>query len=264
MDDILVFRNDAFGEVRVADIDSKPMFAATDVARALGYQNPAEAIATHCKTADIAIRYVPHRNSLGGTNVQYISESNVYRLVMRSKLPQAEQFQDWVCDEVLPTIRKSGMYATPDTVEKMIDNPDFAIKLLENLKEERKKRLAVEAERDTMRPKALFADAVVTSDRSCLVSEMAKILKQNSVEIGQNRLFEWLRQNGYLCSKGEYYNMPTQRAVEMGLFEIKKTTVTKPDGSVLVTATPKITGKGQIYFVNKFLAHKMVQQKEFA
>lgn len=117
---------------------------------------------------------------------------------------------------------------------------------------------------DTMRPKALFADAVVTSDRSCLVSEMAKILKQNSVEIGQNRLFEWLRQNGYLCSKGEYYNMPTQRAVEMGLFEIKKTTVTKPDGSVLVTTTPKITGKGQIYFVNKFLARKTIQQKEFA
>lgn len=117
---------------------------------------------------------------------------------------------------------------------------------------------------DTMRPKALFAEAVATSDRSCLVSEMAKILKQNGVEMGQNRLFEWFRKNGYLCSKGEYYNMPTQRAVEMGLFEIKKTSVAKPDGSVLVTSTPKITGKGQIYFVNKFLTRKNVPQKEYA
>lgn len=115
---------------------------------------------------------------------------------------------------------------------------------------------------DAMRPKALFAEAVATSDRSCLVSEMAKILRQNGVEMGQNRLFEWLRRGGYLCSKGEYYNLPTQRAVEMGLFEIKKTTVSKPDGSVLVTTTPKITGKGQIYFVNKFLSRNNAMQKE--
>lgn len=114
---------------------------------------------------------------------------------------------------------------------------------------------------DAMRPKALFAEAVATSDRSCLVSEMAKILRQNGVEMGQNRLFEWLRRGGYLCTKGEYYNLPTQRAVEMGLFEIKKTTVSKPDGSVLVTTTPKITGKGQIYFVNKFLSRNNVSQQ---
>ena len=135
----------------------------------------------------------------------------------------------------------------------MIENPDFAIQLLQNLKEERTRRLAIEAEREAARPKELFADAVATSDRSCLVAELAKILQQNGVNIGQNRLFEWLRTNGYLCSKGEYYNQPTQRAMEMGLFEVKKTAINKPDGSVLVSCTTKVTGKGQVYFVNKFL-----------
>ena len=106
---------------------------------------------------------------------------------------------------------------------------------------------------EAMRPKALFADAVACSDRSCLVSELAKILSQNGISIGQNRLFRWLRANGYLCGKGEYYNQPTQRAMEQGLFEIKKTAITKPDGTVLTTTTTKITGKGQVYFVNKFL-----------
>ena len=259
MNDIQIFKNNAFGEVRVAEINGSPMFCASDVCNVLGYANPSKAISDH---VDEDERY--NQSLERGGTMLFITESGLYSLVLRSNKPNAKLFRKWVTSEVLPSIRKSGMYATPDTIEKMIDNPDFAIKLLENLKEERKKRLAVEAERDTMRPKALFAEAVATSDRSCLVSEMAKILKQNGVEMGQNRLFEWLRQNGYLCSRGEYYNMPTQRSVEMELFEIKKTSVAKPDGSVLVTTTPKITGKGQIYFVNKFLARKNVPQKEYA
>lgn len=127
------------------------------------------------------------------------------------------------------------------------------IRLATNLKEERAKRIEAENTIKQQQPKVLFADAVATSERSCLVAELAKILQQNGVNIGQNRLFGWLRDNGYLCSKGEYYNQPTQRAMELGLFEVKKTAINKPDGSVLVSCTTKITGKGQVYFVNKFL-----------
>ena len=254
MNNIQIFKSEHFGEVRVTEIDNKPMFAASDVAKALGYSRPADAVTAHCK--GVAILPTPSTNQFGAVVMQdmkYITESDVYRLVMRSKLPQAEQFQDWLCDDVLPSIRKHGAYATPDTVEKMIENPDFAIQLLQTLKEERMKRIAIEAEREAARPKELFADAVATSDRSCLVAELAKILQQNGVNIGQNRLFDWLRKNGYLCSKGEYYNQPTQRAMEMGLFKVNKTAINKPDGSVLVSCTTKVTGKGQVYFVHKFL-----------
>lgn len=254
MNNIQIFKSEHFGEVRVTEIDNKPMFAASDVAKALGYSRPADAVTAHCK--GVAILPTPSTNQFGAVVMQdmkYITESDVYRLVMRSKLPQAEQFQDWLCDDVLPSIRKHGAYATPDTVEKMIANPDFAIQLLQTLKEERMKRIAIEAEREAARPKELFADAVATSDRSCLVAELAKILQQNGVNIGQNRLFDWLRKNGYLCSKGEYYNQPTQRAMEMGLFKVNKTAINKPDGSVLVSCTTKVTGKGQVYFVHKFL-----------
>lgn len=254
MNNIQIFKSEHFGEVRVTEIDNKPMFAASDVAKALGYSRPADAVTAHCKGG--AILPTPSTNQFGAVVMQdmkYITESDVYRLVMRSKLPQAEQFQDWLCDDVLPSIRKHGAYATPDTVEKMIANPDFAIQLLQTLKEERMKRIAIEAEREAARPKELFADAVATSDRSCLVAELAKILQQNGVNIGQNRLFDWLRKNGYLCSKGEYYNQPTQRAMEMGLFKVNKTAINKPDGSVLVSCTTKVTGKGQVYFVHKFL-----------
>lgn len=254
MNNIQIFKSEHFGEVRVTEIDNKPMFAASDVAKALGYSRPADAVTAHCK--GVAILPTPSTNQFGAVVMQdmkYITESDVYRLVMRSKLPQAEQFQDWLCDDVLPSIRKHGAYATPDTIEKMIENPDFAIQLLQTLKEERMKRIAIEAEREAARPKELFADAVATSDRSCLVAELAKILQQNGVNIGQNRLFDWLRRNGYLCSKGEYYNQPTQRAMEMGLFKVNKTAINKPDGSVLVSCTTKVTGKGQVYFVHKFL-----------
>ena len=132
-------------------------------------------------------------------------------------------------------------------------NPDTVLMLAQNWRDERAKRIELEEKNKELEPKALFADAVATSDRSCLVSELAKILNQNGVSIGQNRLFQWLRENGCLCSKGEYYNQPAQKSMELGLFELKKTSITKPDGTVFVTVTTKVTGKGQIYFVNKFL-----------
>ena len=183
----------------------------------------------------------------------YSPEKDVYRLIMRSNLPDAEKFQDWVCDEVLPSIRKYGAYMTNETLEKALTSPDFLIQLATNLKEEKQKRIEAEQKIQKDAPKVLFADAVSTSQRSCLVAELAKILQQNGVNIGQNRLFTWMRENGYLCQKGQYYNQPTQKAMELGLFELKQTSITKPDGSVLVTTTTKVTGKGQIYFVEKFL-----------
>ena len=173
---------------------------------------------------------------------------------MKSKLPDAEKFQDWVCDEVLPSIRKHGAYMTSDTLEKALTSPDFLIQLATNLKRRKNRSVSKPNRRfRKMHLKSFFADAVSTSQRSCLVAELAKILQQNGVNIGQNRLFSWMRENGYLCQKGDYYNQPTQKAMKLGLFELKKTTITKPDGSVLVTTTTKVTGKGQIYFVEKFL-----------
>jgi anti-repressor protein len=266
--DIQIFKNNQFGEVRVAEIDGKIMFAATEIAACLGYENPRDAILYHCKSGNVEKRYFAHENGIGGVYVNFIPEGEVYRLIIHSKLKEAEKFQDWVFDDVLPSIRKHGGYLTPQTIEEAILNPDTLIRLATNLKDERQKRIAAEQQRqelqaanDALRPKALFADAVVTSDKSILIAELAKILKQNGIDIGQNRLFAWLRENSYLCSKGEAYNQPSQKAMQMGLFEIKKTTITKPDGSVLVTCTTKVSGKGQLYFVDKFLGKKSIVEQ---
>ena len=177
----------------------------------------------------------------------------MYTVILRSDSPKAKPMQKWVTNEVLPSIRKHGAYMTNETLEKALTSPDFLIQLATNLKEEKQKRIEAESKIQQDAPKVLFADAVSTSQRSCLIAELAKILQQNGVNIGQNRLFSWMRDNGDLCQKGQYYNQPTQKSMELGLFEIKQTTITKPDGSVLVTTTTKVTGKGQIYFVNKFL-----------
>lgn len=250
MSGIQIFRNEAFGEVRVTEVDGRPMFVASDIAKALGYANPAKAVIDHCK--GVSILETPTNGGI--QQVKYIPEADVYRLVMRSKLPAAEQFQDWVCEEILPSIRRSGGYIAAredDTPELIMARALVVAK--ETIERAQNRIRSLEAENAANAPKALFADAVASSDRSCLVAELAKILQQNGVKIGQNRLFQWLRDKGYLGTKGDYYNQPTQRAMEMGLFEIKKTSITKPDGVVLVTATTKVTGKGQIYFVNKFL-----------
>ena len=250
MNGIQIFRNEAFGEVRVTEVDRQPMFVASDVAKALGYANPAKAVIDHCK--GVSILETPTNGGI--QQVKYIPEGDVYRLVMRSKLPAAEQFQDWVCEEILPSIRRTGGYIAAkenDTPELIMARALMVAK--ETIERAQNRIRSLENENAANAPKVLFADAVATSDRSCLVAELAKILQQNGVKIGQNRLFEWLRDKGYLGTKGDYYNQPPQRAMEMGLFEIKKTSITKPDGVVLVTATTKVTGKGQIYFVNKFL-----------
>lgn len=252
MNEITIFSNPQFGEIRtLADETNEPQFCAKDVATALGYADTADAISRHCKSGKKVFR--PHANGVGGVNMVFITEKDVYRLIMRSNLPDAEKFQDWVCDEVLPTIRKHGVYATPQTIDSLLADPDNAIKVFQTLKEERLLRQIAEAKIKEDAPKVLFADAVAGSSTSCLIGELAKILTQNGYKIGQNRLFEKLRNEGYLGVKGEYYNIPNQRYQEMGLFDVKKRTINNPDGSIIVKTTTKVTGKGQSYFINKFL-----------
>lgn len=234
--------------VRTIMINSEPYFVGKDVAEILGYSNPRDAIKKHIDDED---KGVAKCDTLGGSqNQTVINESGLYSLIIGSKLPTAKRFKHWVTSEVLPAIRKHGAYA----VDELLDDPDLAIKAFTALKEERTKRKALEAQNAVMIPKAVFADAVTTSDSCILIGDLAKLLRQNGVEIGQKRLFEWLRTHGFLIKRrGADWNSPTQRAMEMGLFEIKETAITHSDGHVTISKTTKVTGKGQIYFVNRFL-----------
>lgn len=250
MNALKIFENSEFGMIRTIEEDGKVLFCGKDVAIALGYKRPADAIAAHCKGS--VIRRLPTKG--GEQDMKFIPEGDVYRLVAKSELPGAERFERWIFDEVLPSIRKHGAYMTPETLEAAILNPDTMIKICTALKEEQDKRKTLESKVKQDAPKVLFADAVATSHTSILIGELAKILKQNGLDIGQNRLFAALRNGGFLISrKGSDYNMPTQRSMNAGLMEIKETTIANPDGSVRITRTPKVTGKGQIYFTRRFL-----------
>lgn len=258
MKGIEIFKNDRFGEVRVAGTSENPLFCLVDICKVLELQVTPTKNRLKQDGVSLIKGVSKTTNQYGITTEQevtltFINEQNLYKVIMRSDKPQAEPFQDWVCGEVLPSIRKHGAYMTNDTLEKALTSPDFLIQLATNLKEEQQKRIEAEQKIRSDAPKVLFADAVSTSRRSCLIAELAKILQQNGIKIGQNRLFDWLRKNGYLCQKGQYYNQPSQKSMELGLFKIKQTTINKPDGSVLVSTTTKVTGKGQIYFVDKFL-----------
>ncbi|GMN82983.1 TPA: phage antirepressor [Streptococcus pyogenes] len=240
-------------EVRTVTIDDEPYFVGKDVAEILGYAKARNAIASHVDDEDK--KDAPIQGTLGGTQTMtIINESGLYSLILSSKLPQAKEFKRWVTSEVLPTIRKHGMYAT----DELLDNPDFAIATLQKLKEEREAKKLLEAQIEADRPKVLFADAVEASETSILIGDFAKILRQNGYNIGQNRLFAWLRENGFLIRKnGESYNMPTQRSMDMKLFEVKERTHQEPNGSIRISKTTKMTGKGQQYFINKFLNEKV-------
>lgn len=349
---IQVFENKEFGKVRTIEENGKVMFVASDVAKALGYSRPADAVSAHCRCT--VKHSIPHPQGKGTLAVNTIPEGDVYRLVTHSKLPAAEKFKSWIfdkistmnkvitiakirgyisvngtvmlnaedvargwgftqfkngveyvrwdrvnnylsefgfspqvgkdnflpenmvyrlgfkasnetaqkfqsllADEVLPAIRKHGAYVTPQTVEQLLADPDTMIKILMDLKQERAARLKAEQTIIENRPKVIFAEAVESSDTSILVGELAKLIKQNGVEIGEKRLFTWLRNNGYLMSrKCSDWNMPTQKSMELGLFEINERNAFNPDGSVRITKTPRVTGKGQTYFINKFLSGK--------
>lgn len=249
-----VFSSAEFGAVRTMETaDGKVMFCGADIAKALGYSNTSKAIKDHCRY--VTKCYIPHPQSADKQiEMTFIPEGDIYRLITHSKLPNAERFEMWVFDEVLPTIRKHGAYMTDNTLEKALTSPDFLIQLATSLKEEQARRKVLENKVETDKPKVVFADAVSASHTSILVGDLAKLLKQNGINIGANRLFAWLRLNGYLISrKGTDWNMPTQKSMELGLFEVKETAVTHADGHSTVNRTPKVTGKGQQYFVNKFL-----------
>ena len=239
-------------EVLTIHKDGEPWFVLRDVCNVLGLGTPAR-VAERLDTDEVSQTHIT--DSMGRQQeTTIINESGLYNVILRSDKPEAKPFRKWVTSEVLPTIRRHGMYATPDTVEKMLADPDTTIKLLETIKQERAARLALEAQAEADKPKVLFADAVSASHTSILVGDLAKLLRQNGVEIGQNRLFSFLREKGYLCSQGERYNLPTQRSMDRGWFQVKETTINQPNGSVRITRTVKVTGKGQQYFINLFLA----------
>lgn len=268
-----IFKNEQFGQVRILDINSEPWFVGKDVAMILGYRNTKDALITHIDNEDRQIikrsenttidNHIPKsalpvnfvNADIPNRGLTVINESGLYSLILSSKLPKAKEFKHWVTSEILPTIRKHGAYMTADTIDKVLQDPDFGIRLLSELKSEREKRQHLEAEAEKNQPKVLFADSVSASRTSILIGELAKLIKQNGVDIGQKRLFEWLRNNGYLIKrKGTDRNMPTQKSMEMGLFEIKETAITHSDGHTSINKTAKVTGRGQIYFVEKFLS----------
>lgn len=254
MNELQIFNSPEFGDIRTVEIDGKPYFVANDVARALGYVETAKAIRTHCK--GVSEMDIPSKGGIQCMKV--IPEGDIYRLIVRSKLPSAEKFETWVFDEVIPSIRKNGGYILGQ--ETLSDEELMAKailvakkKIAERDKIIEKQRLKIEADK----PKTIFADAVSTSHTSILIGDLAKLICQNGVQTGQKRLFQWMRENGYLMKSGASYNMPMQRYIEQGLFEVKESSVQNPDGSVRVTRTTKVTGKGQLYFINKFLGNEI-------
>lgn len=257
MNELKLFQNSDFGKIQVIDRNGAPWFIGKEIAEILGYTNPQKAIRVHVDAED---KGVNEMDTPGGKqNVIIINESGLYSLVLSSKLPTAKAFKRWITSEVIPAIRKHGGYITPEKTEELLNNPDFIIQLATELKEERAKRTEAQLQLQAAKPKVIFADAVSASDTTILIGDLAKLLKQNGHDIGQKRLFEWLRQNGFLIKRyGADYNSPTQRAMEMQLFEIKETAITHADGHVSISKTTKVTGKGQVYFVNLFEARKGV------
>lgn len=252
MEAIKIFENDRFGEVRVAGTSENPLFCLADVCKILGLR--VDAVQSRLTDAPIRIGVT---DSIGREQqMNFVNEKNLYKVIMRSDKAQAEPFQDWVCGEVLPSIRKHGAYMTNDTLEKALTSPDFLIQLATNLKEEQRKRIEAERKVTEAAPAVAFTKAVQSANSSCLIGELAKLIAQNGYSIGEKRLFAWMRDNGYLGKHGERYNIPNQQYVEQGLFELKKGVRSGDNGVLHTTITPKVTGKGQVYFVNKFLGNK--------
>ena len=253
---IEIFKNEEFGEIRMVMVNNEPYFVGKDVASVLGYKDLKHSVLDHVDEEDRVNSKTQGQNApeFGQRGTWLINESGLYSLILSSKLPNAKKFKRWVTSDVLPSIRKHGAYMTDDTLEKALTSPDFLIKLATELKKEKEQRKTLEEKVKKDKPKVVFADAVSSSKTSILVGELSKILKQNGINIGQNRLFNWLRENDYLIKrKGTDYNMPTQKSMDMKLFEIKESTHLSGNGVNITTKTPKVTGKGQQYFINKFL-----------
>lgn len=242
-----VFTNAQFGSVRTFNQNGEPWFVGKDVADILGYKDTVNALKAHVDDEDKARWQIA--TQFGDKEATVINESGLYSLVFASKLPAAKQFKHWVTSEVLPALRKHQVYATPEMAEKILQDPDTIIRILQEIKNEREKRIAAEEKNRADAPKVLFADSVAQAESDILIGELAKLLKQNGVETGQNRLYDRLRKDGYIMKNS---TIPTQKAMEAGLFRVIERTIAQPNGTTRITATTKVTGKGQIYFVNKY------------
>ena len=247
-------------EVRTIQKDGEPWWVLKDVCGILGISKYRDTASRLDEDERVSVRV----DTPGGEQkMTIVNESGLYNVILRSDKPEAKPFRKWVTSEVLPSIRKHGAYMTPQKIEEVLLNPDTIIKLATELKVEQEKRLALESKVEQDKPLVAFANSVSVAKTSILVGELAKLLKQNGVDMGQNRLFAWMRENGYLISrKGTDYNMPTQRSMEMKLFEIKETTISHGDGHTSISKTPKVTGKGQIYFINLFLGTQQNTDKD--
>ncbi len=254
--DLQIF-NYAGKEIRTVQKDSEVWWVLKDVCDVLELSNPSMIADRLDEDEQMKVDPKQYLGSKSNEPVTVINESGLYNVILLSRKPEAKVFKRWVTHEVLPSIRKYGVYATAETAERLLNDPDFMIQTFQALKAEREKNKALENKIQEDKPKVLFADAVSVAKNSILVGDLAKLIKQNGYDIGAKRLFEWLRENGYLIRrKGTDYNMPTQKAMEMGLFEVKETAINNPDNSVRITKTTKVTGKGQIYFINKFVPAK--------
>lgn len=252
MQELEIFKNEEFGEVRTVMIDDKPYFVANDIALALGYKRPADAVSAHCK-GSVKYRYLTNG---GQQEVKIIPEGDVYRLIIKSKLPNAQKFESWVMDEVLPTIRKHGAYMTEQTIEKALTSPDFLIQLATQLKQEQEARKLAEQTIEKQKPLVEFANKVSDSYNVIDMGRMAKLLKDEHINIGRNRLFQWLRQKEILMTN----NIPYQRYIDAGYFQVKESTYETPFGTK-TQQTTYVTGKGQLYITEKL---KTESAKEIA
>ena len=245
MNNLQIFKNEKFGEIRTAEINNIPYVCLADVCKILDLEQVSR-VKSRLNQDGVTISKVI--DSLGREqNATFINESNLYKVIFQSRKPEAEQFTEWVTSEVLPSIRKNGGYIAGQEALSDDELIQKALLVATNKLKEKERQL------EEQRPKVLFANSVETSTTSILIGDLAKLIKQSGQDIGQNRLFKWLRENDYLIKSGERRNMPTQKAMELGLFEVKERTVNNPDGSIRITKTTKVTGKGQVYFVNKFL-----------
>ena len=251
MNELQIFNSSEFGQIRTVTKDNEPWFVATDICKALDIKNVTQAI----QRLDNDERSMFNIGRQGDTNC--VNEYGLYNLVLASRKQGAKEFKRWITHEVIPSIRKSGGYIAGQ--ETMSDSELMAKALLVAQKQIEQRNAIIEQQKakiEADKPKTIFADAVSASKTSILIGDLAKLICQNGYKIGQKRLFEWLRENGYLIKSGSSKNMPMQRYVEQGLFEIKESNVQNPDGSVRITKTTKITGRGQLYFVNKFIANE--------
>lgn len=257
MNELQIFNNEEFGEIRTVVANNEPMFCLSDVCKALEISNVGN---VKQRLSEKGIHTADTPTKGGMQKMTFISEANLYKTIFQSRKESAERFTDWVTSEVLPSIRKNGGYIAGQETLSDDELLSKALLVAHNKIAERDKIIEQKQARiEQMKPKAIFADAVATSRTSILIGDLAKLICQNGYQIGQKRLFEWLRSNGYLCKSGSSRNMPMQRYVEQGLFEVKESNVQNPDGSVRITRTTKITGKGQLYFVNKFLGRENME-----